>query len=121
VSVGANGAADGSVELRFDVTGAFGGAVFLDAAGVSYYSSSPTEYQKALDPTALQWAAGVGLRYRTPFGPLRLDVGVRLPNDLAPGVPFDDRFPAVPYTSYDDGTPHREPIVAVQIALGEAY
>jgi translocation and assembly module TamA len=121
VSVGANGMADGSVEVRFDLAGALGGAVFVDAAGVSDYSAVPTEYQKALDPTTLQWATGLGLRYRTPFGPLRVDVGVRLPNDLAKGVPFTERFPAVPYTFWEDGTPHRETIVAIQIALGEAY
>ena len=121
VSVGANGAVDGSVEARFELAGALGGAVFLDAAGVSTYSSKPTEYQKALDPTQLQWAAGVGLRYRTPFGPIRVDVGVRLPTDLSKGVPFNERFPSVPYTTWEDGTPHREPIVAVQLALGEAF
>ncbi|HET8542106.1 MAG TPA: BamA/TamA family outer membrane protein [Anaeromyxobacter sp.] len=123
VSVGGNGVADGSVELRFDVAGALGGALFVDAAGISNYSSKPTEYQTALDPTLLQWGAGLGLRYRTPFGPLRVDIGMRLPTDLSKGVPFDDRFPAVPYAIGADGLPatHREPIVAVQIALGEAF
>ncbi len=121
VPVGANGAADGSLELRFDLAGAWGGALFLDAGGVSYYSSKPTEYQKALDPTQLQWASGLGIRYRTPFGPLRVDLGVRLPTDWSAGVPFNERFPPVPFTEYPDKTPHREPIMAVQIALGEAY
>ncbi len=121
VPVGATGAADGSLELRFDLAGAWGGALFLDAGGVSYYSSKPTEYQKALDPTQLQWASGLGIRYRTPFGPLRVDLGVRLPTDWSAGVPFNERFPPVPFTEYPDKTPHREPIVAVQIALGEAY
>jgi translocation and assembly module TamA len=123
VPVGGNGAADGSVELRFDLAGNWGGAVFVDAAGVANYSSRPTEYQTALDPTLLQWGSGLGIRYRTPFGPLRVDVGVRLPSDWSSGVPFDERFPAVPYVVGPDGLPatHREPIVAVQIALGEAY
>lgn len=120
-SIGANGAADASLELRIDLGGSLGAVVFLDGAGVSDVKNSPTEYQKALDPTQLQWAAGLGARYRTPFGPLRVDVGVRLPNDLSRGVPFNERFPAVPYTTWEDGTPHREPIVAVQIALGEAF
>jgi translocation and assembly module TamA len=119
VAVGANGAADGSLELRFDITGDWGGAIFVDTAGVSNYSGSPTEYQSALDPTRLQWASGLGLRYRTPFGPVRLDVGVRLPTDYRAGVAFDDRFPAVPHTP--PGTVHREPIMAVQLALGEAF
>ncbi|HEX9052260.1 MAG TPA: BamA/TamA family outer membrane protein [Anaeromyxobacter sp.] len=119
VPVGGNGAADGSLELRFDVAGDWGGAIFVDAAGVSDYSANPTEYQTALDPTRLQWASGLGLRYRTPFGPVRLDVGVRLPTDYRAGVPFDQRFPVVPYTP--PGTVHREPILAVQLALGEAF
>jgi translocation and assembly module TamA len=123
VSVGANGAADASLELRFDLGGPLGGVVFVDTANVSNYSAVPTEYRRALDPTLLQWAAGFGLRYRTPFGPLRLDVGVRLPSDFAAGVPFHERFPTVPYTLAPDGTyvDHREPIIAVQIALGEAF
>ena len=120
-SIGSNGVVDGSFELRTDLGGSLGGVVFVDAAGVSYTNSEPREYQKALDPTQWQWAAGLGLRYRTPFGPIRLDVGVRLPTDWSSGVPFNERFPAVPYTKYADGTPHREPIVAVQIALGEAF
>ena len=123
VPVGANGAADGSVELRIDLGGSLGAVVFVDAGGVSNYSSIPTEYQKALDPTTLQWAAGVGGRYRTPFGPIRVDIGVRLPNDLSPGVGFNERFPAVPFVTGPDGLPttHREPIIAIQIALGEAF
>lgn len=120
-SVGGNGVADGSLEIRLDLGGSLGGVVFVDAANISNASSSPTEYQKGLDPTALQWAAGLGLRYRTPFGPVRLDVGVRLPDDIDPDLPFAHWFPPVPYTFYEDGTPHREPIVAVQFALGEAF
>ena len=44
-------------------------------------------WQTALDPTLLQWAAGLGLRYQTPFGPLRIDVGVRLPERLSGSFP----------------------------------
>jgi translocation and assembly module TamA len=120
VSLGANGAADGSLELRFDIAGNWGAAIFVDTGGVSDNSASPTEYQTALDPTLLQWASGLGLRYRTPFGPVRLDVGVRLPTDYRAGVPFAQRFPAVPHTT-PPGTVHREPIMAVQLALGEAF
>ncbi len=116
VAVGGNGLADGSVELRFELDHAFGAAVFLDGGSVSDASSLPTAYQTALDPTRVQWAAGVGLRYRTPFGPLRVDVAARLPGREDAG-----RFPPVPYTFWPDGTPHREPIVAVHLALGEAF
>ncbi|WP_428265365.1 BamA/OMP85 family outer membrane protein [Haliangium sp.] len=39
------------------------------------------------DPTNLHWAAGLGLRYITPVGPLRLDVGYRL-NRYGVGEPW---------------------------------
>lgn len=118
VPVGGNGVADGSLELRFGQGRTLGTVVFLDAGAVSDASSVPTAYQTALDPTRLQFAAGVGLRYRTPFGPLRLDVAARLPERFESDA---DAFPAVPYTTWPDGTPHREPIVAVHLALGEAF
>ena len=120
VPVGGNGFADGSLELRFDLA-RLGVALFVDAGTVSDSSARPTEYQTALDPTRLQWAAGVGFRYRTPFGPLRLDVAARLPER------FDGErsrwFPPVPFAFLEDGSPydHREPIVAVHLALGEAF
>lgn len=117
VPVGGNGVADGTAELRFDIAGNFGGAVFVDAGNVSDASGTPSTWREALDPTTLQWASGVGLRYRTPFGPLRLDVGVRLP-DFSAG---SKDFPAVPFTRWPDGTLHREPIVAVHLSLGEAF
>lgn len=123
VPVGGNGLADGSLELRFGVSRAVGGVVFLDAGAVSDASASPTEYQTALDPTRLQFAAGLGLRYHTPFGPLRLDVAARLPDNFQ--GPSKTWFPPVPYAYAEDGRlaqqPHREPVVAVHLALGEAF
>ena len=118
VPVGGNGLADGTIELRFDVAGPIGAALFLDAGNVADASAVPSAWQTALDPTLLQWAAGAGLRYRTPFGPVRLDVGVRLPDRLSTSP---EAFPAVPFTRWPDGTPHREPIVAVHLSLGEAF
>jgi translocation and assembly module TamA len=119
VPVGGNGLADGSLELRFDLERGLGVALFVDGGSVSDASARPTAYQTALDPTRIQWAAGFGLRYRTPFGPLRLDVAARLPETLRGKT--SERFPPVPYTAWPDGVPHREPIVAVHLALGEAF
>lgn len=118
VPVGGNGLADASAELRFGLTGNLGAAVFLDAGAVSDASAVPSTWQAALDPTLFQYAAGLGLRYRTPFGPLRLDVAARLPERFS-----TDRaaFPAVPFTRWPDGALHREPIVAVHLSLGEAF
>jgi translocation and assembly module TamA len=119
VPVGGNGLADGSLELRFEIEHGVGVALFLDGGAVANASAVPTAYQTALDPTRVQWASGVGLRYRTAFGTLRADVAARLPERLT--GPWSSRYPPVPYTFWSDGTPHREPIVAVHIALGEAF
>jgi translocation and assembly module TamA len=119
VPVGGNGIADGSLELRYEIEHGLGAALFLDGGAVANASAVPTTYQTALDPTRIQWASGVGLRYRTPFGTLRADVAARLPERFTGS--WSSRFPAVPYTFWGDGTPHREPIVAVHIALGEAF
>jgi translocation and assembly module TamA len=119
VAIGGNGLADATAELRFDLPGNFGGALFLDGGNVADASAVPSAWQTALDPTLIQWAAGLGLRYATPFGPVRLDVGVRLPERL--GRLEAESFPAVPFTTWPDGTPHREPIVAVHLSLGEAF
>jgi hypothetical protein len=95
-----------------------GGALFVDAASISDASGNPQEWLHALDPATLQWAVGFGVRYVTPFGPLRVDVGFRLPDRL----PLDkDAFPAVPYTHWPDGALHREPIIAINVSLGEAF
>jgi translocation and assembly module TamA len=135
VPVGGNGMADGSVELRIDLSKSWGGALFVDAGNVSRPSAQPNGYQAALDPTLLQWAAGLGVRYRTPFGPLRFDVGVQVPTDLAAGVPFEHRFPTIPSVE-NAGAPiydktgavvgyvpsvHREPWIAFHVSVGEAF
>jgi translocation and assembly module TamA len=116
VPIGGNGLLDGTLELRTELDGGLGADLFLDAGNVSSASGRPTAWQAALDPTQLQLSVGVGLRYRTLFGPLRADVGLRLPTDWRSGVSFGDRFPAVPGTSG-----HREPIAAVHLTLGEAF
>jgi outer membrane protein insertion porin family/translocation and assembly module TamA len=59
---------DGSVELRFPLFGDFGAVLFLDFGNVF---SSPFTYRLG----DLRYAVGPGLRYNTPVGPLRLDVG----------------------------------------------
>lgn len=63
---------EANAEVRFPIRGPLGGAVFLDAADVS-----PYELDVRLDRPHL--SAGLGLRYETPIGPIRLDVGYRIP------------------------------------------
>jgi translocation and assembly module TamA len=96
VPVGGNGLVDGSLELRFGISGNLGAALSVDAGNTSPPSALPTAWQEALDPTLLQWAAGVALRYKTVFGPVRLDVGVRVPSNWGPGIRWPNRFAPVP-------------------------
>jgi translocation and assembly module TamA len=122
VAVGGNGLAEYSLELRFPLRGSLQGAVFTDAGVVSYPSADPVAYRFALDPRQLQLAAGFGVRYGTPVGPLRVDFGFRLPSDFSRGVSLEDRFPAVPDARIDPRQGrHREPILAFHLNVGEAY
>lgn len=125
VPVGGNGLVDGAVELRLDATRALGLALFLDGGNVSGPAAGELAWLEAADPTRLHLAAGLGLRYRTPVGPLRLDVAVRLPNPLAgvtepAGLPvLTDACVASPSSDYP--CIHREPLASVHLTLGEAF
>jgi len=59
---------EGSAELRFPLFGDFGAVLFLDFGNVF---RPPFTYHLG----DLRYAVGPGLRYNTPVGPLRLDVG----------------------------------------------
>lgn len=63
-------------ELRAPISGDIGGVVFLEGGSVS------TEVFPNFEED-VQWAAGLGFRYYSPVGPVRLDVGVPLnPRDV---------------------------------------
>ncbi len=66
-----------SIEVRRDFGRNFGGVVFLDGGSVRP-SSTP-----GVDD--MRWGAGVGVRYRLPFGPVRADIAV--PIDRREGDP----------------------------------
>jgi outer membrane translocation and assembly module TamA len=68
-----------NAELRVAAFSNITGAVFLDAGNVFLKASD-------LDITNLRPAAGIGLRYRSPVGPIRVDWGFNLDRrEIAPG------------------------------------
>ena len=65
---GGNAVVLGGAEMRFNLSRSFQVASFLDTGNV---------YLETRDVALadLRWSAGLGLRYRTPIGPIRLDWG----------------------------------------------
>jgi outer membrane protein assembly complex protein YaeT len=60
-----------SSEARFGLRGKISGVLFVDGGNVWADSWK-------VQPGDLRWAAGPGLRYDTPIGPFRVDVGIQL-------------------------------------------
>jgi outer membrane protein assembly factor BamA len=93
-----------SVELRFPLTGGLSGTIFTDAADVSARRLS------------FRWrphlSSGFGLRYDTPVGPVRFDLGFRLPGLQAPKGAADEPAPLANFL----GLP-----VAASFGIGESY
>jgi translocation and assembly module TamA len=123
IPVGGNGLVDGTIELRFPISGNLGGAVFLD------YGNVTIDYADALKLGDLQYAVGFGIRYRTVFGPIRLDIAGRLPKGAIgdqPGVPIVTiPEPGKPFTNATSATGqplyHSFPIISVHLSIGEAF
>jgi outer membrane protein assembly complex protein YaeT len=67
---------EGSAEIRFPVWGKLSGVAFVDAGNV-------WPGARDFDLKDLRYAVGPGIRYLTPIGPIRVDVGYQLnPIDL---------------------------------------
>jgi len=66
---------EASIELRTRFGKHIGTAVFLDTGNVD-------EAFGAFDPARVRWAVGFGIRYFSPVGPVRLDAGKRLSDDI---------------------------------------
>jgi len=71
--VGGNALLDGSIELRWNVWEALTIATFVDAGYVTGTGVNVTLF------SSLNVAVGIGIRYRTPIGPIRVDLAARLP------------------------------------------
>jgi outer membrane protein assembly factor BamA len=65
---------EASVELRFPLFGGLGATLFLDGSDVRDH------FADFAAPFAPHLSTGLGIRYKTPVGPLRADVGLRIPN-----------------------------------------
>jgi outer membrane protein insertion porin family/translocation and assembly module TamA len=97
---------EASIELRFPVVGPLSGAVFCDASDVS-----PDRGDVRLDHPHL--SCGLGLRYETPIGPVRVDAGYRIPGaQVLRGA--DARAEGEPGTLF--GAP-----IALAFGIGEAF
>jgi outer membrane protein insertion porin family len=93
--IGGNALVILNAELRIPVRGGLGAVGFIDAGNVFAKTS-------AIDLGAFRNAVGFGIRYRSPVGPIRVDIGFKLDRrDIVPGR-LEDR-------------------TALHISLGQAF
>ncbi len=92
-----------SFEVRLNVFGDFGVVTFLDASDV--------DRRRQLNLAAPHLSPGLGLRYATPIGPVRLDVGYRVPGAQDFSQRDDEGDPGEIF-----GAP-----ISVHLSLGEAF
>ncbi len=96
---------EASVELRVDVTGPLALATFCDASDVSAKVGD-------LRLAHLHLSCGLGARYQTPVGPIRLDAGYRIPGlQVLGGLTPDEKAPTTLF-----GAP-----IAIALGVGEAF
>lgn len=103
---------EASLEVRFDVDGPLSVAAFCDASDVS-----PRQLDIRLDHPHL--SCGPGVRYDTPVGPVRLDVGYRLPGlQTIGGLTREEREPDTFFGSSGAGVGIP---IALSFGIGEAF
>ncbi len=69
--IGGNAYLEGNIELRTAIGRGFSLVPFLDMGNVWIKAND-------MDPAHLKYTTGLGLRYETPVGPLRVDYGIKL-------------------------------------------
>jgi translocation and assembly module TamA len=119
VPVGGNGLYAASVALRIDVTRELSLVAFTDAGIVPIAPFELRAQDVAIAP-------GLGLRYFSPFGPVRLDFSYRLPNTapddgqlrLAPSQVVIN-YPPLPTQVFVN--PGNTPRFNFQFSIGEAF
>jgi translocation and assembly module TamA len=90
VPLGGNGLFESSVELRYSLTPLLSLATFVDAG---FVTDKSVELQWRYFSDNMLYAFGGGVRYRTPVGPVRLDLAYR-PN-IGPPLPVFQQIPDV--------------------------
>ncbi|WP_373049623.1 outer membrane protein assembly factor [Vulgatibacter sp.] len=104
IPLGGNSSVLGTTEFRWYFAESWSSAFFLDAGNVA---AEPAAAFRIAD---LQLAAGAGLRYRTPVGPARLDVGYRVLRD-----------PSIPVNGGDPVEQNTLDYFAIFLSIGEAF
>ena len=84
-----------NAELRIPLKGSLGVVTFVDAGNVFLHAND-------IDLGELRPTAGFGIRYRSPVGPIRVDLGIKLDQQALP-----------------TGSPEKR--TAVHISLGQAF
>jgi translocation and assembly module TamA len=125
VPIGGNGLLDTSFEVRWNFAQDFVLAFFVDAGFVSYGAFTFS------DLTTTQVAVGIGFRYRSPIGLLRVDFGYRLNVGgplpvvpVRPSVGYTDNTNCFAFTSVDHGVNYAgAPFsrCALAFAVGESF
>lgn len=126
--VGGNGLLEGTVELRLALSRNLVAAAFVDFGQVTTGTLGPS------DLSTLLWAVGLGLRYKTAIGPIRVDVARRLPWGQPPPLfavdPSTGAVTQIPYLVNDDcfglggsgrSTPVSDSSCVFHVAIGEAF
>jgi translocation and assembly module TamA len=125
--IGGNGVIDSSFEARYTISSSFRLAAFVDAAQVTRGRLGLGDVRDVLV------AVGVGLRWLTPVGPIRLDIARRLPFGRLPTlfqVNMAGDIVEVPYAANDSCfglggssvvTPVADTQCALHISIGEAF
>jgi outer membrane protein insertion porin family/translocation and assembly module TamA len=100
-------------ELRADISGPLSGAVFCDMSDVS-------PHENDIRLSHLHLSCGVGAAYDTPVGPIRLDIGARIPPLQVLGYKTED---AAANADPVNGRPPKllGLPVAIAIGIGEAF
>jgi outer membrane translocation and assembly module TamA len=81
-------------ELRFPVLAGLSAVAFVDAGNVFARVSE-------FEPTAIRPALGFGLRYKSPIGPIRVDLGFNPDRRIFGGA--------------------REPLTSIYFGIGQAF